>query len=109
MPLLITPAVPLITPHGLTCPVLYAIIDECGFNRKERSGSFTLGYYLHEAASLPGSGVFELPVDLQRGFTFSISPEQADALESPQAVMEAYAHYELLQQLPEGSTIETVA
>lgn len=108
MPLLITPATPVVTPCGLECAALYVIVNKCTFDRLQRSGEFWLGYYVNEPASLPQSGRAELQVDLRRYFTFSITPLQADALESPTAVMEAYAEYELLQLLP-GATIETVA
>ncbi|MBH8569349.1 hypothetical protein KB206_10670 [Microvirga sp. STS02] len=107
MPLLITPVTPLATPSGLTCAALYAIVNKVEFDRLLRQGSFSVGYYLNELASRPGSGVSELPVDLTRGYAFSILPEQADALESPTAFCEAYATNQLLALLP-GATIETV-
>jgi hypothetical protein len=107
MPLLLTPAQPLATTCGLPVSALYVIVNRVAFSRLQRTGEFTMGYYLNDAASLPGSGVAELPVNLPRGFSFTILPDQADALESPKAVCEAYAQHELLTLLPDA-TIETV-
>lgn len=106
MPLLITPSEPLITPSGLSITVLYCIVNRVGFDRLQRRGEFTVGYYINEDASLPDSGVHQLPVDLLRDFSFAILPEQANAADA-QAVCEAYAQHELAKLLP-GATIEEV-
>jgi hypothetical protein len=108
MPLLITPPKPFTTPCGLLAPVAYAIVNRVTFDRLLRQASFSLGYYVSEAASLPDSGVIELPVTLPRAFSFGIQPTQANDAADPQAICEAYAQYSLQQALPIGTLITQV-
>lgn len=109
MPLLITPTQPLRTPGGLEVPSVYALVDEFTYSRKLRQASFTLGYYVHEPASLPGSGLSALRLSLPTGFTFQLAPTQVGALGDPTEVLEAYVTAELTRLLGEGATIENVA
>ena len=108
MPLLLTPAQPLLTPSGLPVSQLYAIVDEFSYSRKLRRASFVLGYYVSEAASLPESNMSQLRVRLPLNFSFQVAPAQLGALGDPQAVLEAYAQQELATLLGEGATIEQV-
>ena len=108
MPLLLTPAQPLQTPSGLLVSQVYAIVDEQYYSRKRRQFTYSLGYYLHEAASAPDSGMAALSVPLPTGFSFRLDPSQIGALGDPTAAMEAYAQQELAALLGEGATIEQV-
>ncbi|OUJ64347.1 hypothetical protein, partial [Hymenobacter crusticola] len=105
----ITVTAPLKTPSLLEVSQFYAIVDQFAYNRKQRLASFRLGYYVHEAASLPDSQAAFLRLSLPVDFSFVLPPAQIGLLGDPTEVLEAYAHHELTTLLGEGATIEHVA
>ena len=109
MPLLLTPAAPLLTPSGLPVCQVYALVNHFELSRVSRRATFELGYYVHEAASLPGSGVAQLALSLPTGFSFQVDLAQVGQMGDPTEVLEAYATAMLLPLLGEGATVETVA
>jgi hypothetical protein len=108
MPLLLTPAQPLPTSCQLPVAQVYAIVNLFSYDRLTRLASFELGYYVHEAASLPGSGVAQLALSLPTGFAFQLPPASIGSLGDPTEVLEAYAQHELQALLGADATIETV-
>ena len=106
MPLLLTPAAPLLTTCHLPVRSVYVIIDALTFHRKRREATFSLGYYVNEAACWPNVAA-ALEVNLPTGYTLTMTPAQAAQVGDPQAILEAYAAHELRTLLPDA-TIETV-
>jgi hypothetical protein len=111
MPLLITPSTPVLTTAHLPVTSLYCIINAFNFLRMQRRVDFKVGYYVNELASLPGSGIAELPVNLTQDFSLNMTPQQANQAAKggdTTEILEAYVQFVLATLLPEGTTFETV-
>jgi hypothetical protein len=109
MPLLITPAEPIITRANVPLSSLYAIIDAVSYQRKgwtPKVISAQIGYYYDEAASLSAE---QVPVE---GWPTSLAqeatPEQANTLPIFE-FLEALLKAKLEAVLPAGTRIEVVA